>query len=83
MGDQASGASREVFGRRSVRVTAQDERTAVGGWEVDVEHLDGGKLVEHGPRGEAGGQRLELGAQLGLDLDQLDIELPQLTIIRR
>jgi hypothetical protein len=44
-------------------VAAQDQRTAVGCWELDVEHLDGGKLVEHGPRGEAGGQRLELGAQ--------------------
>jgi hypothetical protein len=30
---------------------------------VDVEHLDDGELVEHGPRGEAGRQRLELSAQ--------------------
>jgi hypothetical protein len=30
---------------------------------VDVEHLDAGELFEHGPRGEAGSQRLELGAQ--------------------
>jgi hypothetical protein len=96
-------------------VAAQDERTTIGGWEVDVEHLDGGQFVEHGPRGEAGGQRLELGAQRdvkaighkgnedvrfdtmlelvkdrtelqiileilerGLDLDELDIEPPQL-----
>jgi hypothetical protein len=44
-------------------VAAQDQRTAVCGREVDIEHLDGGELVEHGPRGEAGGQRLELGAQ--------------------
>src|SRR5215471_18755351 len=44
-------------------VAAQDQRAAVGGWEVDVEHLDGGKLVEHGPRGEPGGQRFELGVQ--------------------
>jgi hypothetical protein len=44
-------------------VAAQDQRAAVGGWEVAVDHLDGGGLVEHGPWREAGGQRLELGAQ--------------------
>ena len=44
-------------------VAAQDQCTAIGGREVDVEHLDGGELVEHGPRGEPGRQRLELGAQ--------------------
>ncbi len=42
-------------------VAAQDQRTAVGGWEVDVEHLDDGELVEHGLRREA--PRLEPGAQ--------------------
>src|SRR5208283_2334785 len=42
---------------------AQDQRSAIGGGEVDVEHLDGGELVEHGPRGEAGGHRPEPGAQ--------------------
>jgi hypothetical protein len=26
---------------------------------MDVEHLHGGKLVEHGPRGETFGQRFE------------------------
>ena len=40
-------------------VAAQDQRAAIGGREVDVEHLDGGELVEHGSRGEAAGQRLE------------------------
>jgi len=44
-------------------VTAQDQGSAVGGREVDVEHLDGGELVEHRPRGEAGRQRPEPGAQ--------------------
>ena len=44
-------------------VTAQDQGSAVGGWEVDVEHLDGGKLVEHGSRGEPCGERAESGAQ--------------------
>src|SRR5229473_4728232 len=44
-------------------VAAQDQCAAIGGREVDVEHLDGGELVEHGPRGEAGRQRFELRAQ--------------------
>src|SRR5258707_1574366 len=44
-------------------VAAQDQRAAIGGREVDVEHLDSGELVEHSPRGEAGRQRLELSAQ--------------------
>ena len=44
-------------------VAAQDQRAAIGGGEVNVEHLDGGELVEHGPRREAGGQRFEPGAQ--------------------
>src|ERR1700739_156504 len=97
------------------RIAGQDQRTAVCGREVDVEHLDGGEFVEHGPRREAGGQLLEPGAQrdvetigeegdedvrfdavlklvidraelqivleileCGLDLDELDVELPQL-----
>ena len=34
------------------RVAAQDQHAAIGGREVDVEHLDGGELVEYGPRGE-------------------------------
>ncbi len=44
-------------------VTAQDQGSAVDGWEVDVEHVDGGKLVERRARGEAGSQRPEPGAQ--------------------
>ena len=43
-------------------VTAQDQGSAVDGWEVDVEHVDGGKLVEHRAWGEAGSQRPEPGA---------------------
>ena len=35
-------------------VAAEDQGAAIGGREVDVEHLDGGELVEHGPRSEAG-----------------------------
>jgi hypothetical protein len=32
-------------------LAAQNQRTAISGWEVDFEHLDGGEFVEHGPRG--------------------------------
>ena len=96
-------------------VAAEDQRAVVGGGKVNVKHLDGGELVEHGPGGEPGCQRFEPGAQgdvkaIGdegdkdvrfdsldqlvidraqlqivleifegrLDLDQLDVELPQL-----
>ena len=31
--------------------------------KCNVEHLDGGELVEHGPGGEAGCQRFKSGAQ--------------------
>jgi len=44
-------------------VAGQDQFPTVSGWEVDVEHLDASKLVEHGPRRETGRQRPELGAQ--------------------
>src|SRR6202158_5063282 len=96
-------------------LTAEDQGAAVGSREMHVEHLDGGELVEHGPGGEAGGERLEPCAQRdvqtvsqegdedvrldtvlelmvdraqvqivlqglegGLDLDELDVEPPQL-----
>src|SRR5271170_122796 len=96
-------------------VTAEDQGAAVGGREMDVEHLDRCKLVEHSSRREAGRQRLEPctqrdvqavgqegdedmrldavlelmmdraqvqivlhGLEGGLDLDELDIEPPQL-----
>ena len=44
-------------------IAAQDQRAAIGGREVNVEHLDSGEFVEHGSRGEAAGQRLEPGAK--------------------
>ncbi len=53
----------EVLVAVRLGVTAQDQGSAVGGWAADIEHLDGGKLVEHRPRGEAGRQRPEPGAQ--------------------
>ena len=43
-------------------MAAEDQGAAVGRWEVNVEHLYGGELVEHGSRGEAGCERLEPGA---------------------
>ena len=42
-------------------VAAEDQRAPVGGREVDVEHLDGGQLVERGSRGEPRGERAESG----------------------
>jgi hypothetical protein len=96
-------------------VAGEDEGSTVGRGEVDVEHLDGCELVEHGAGREAAGKGPQPGAQRdvqavghegdedvrldavlklmedgpqlqivlevlegGLDLDQLDIELPQL-----
>jgi hypothetical protein len=40
-------------------VTAEDQGAAVSGREMDVEHLDRCKLVEHSSRREARRQRLE------------------------
>jgi hypothetical protein len=101
-GRQSSLSWFTASGRCEFCVAARDQRAAIGGGEVNVEHLDGGGLVEHFPRREAGGQRLEPGAQRdvqavlklvadraelqivlevlerGLDLDELDVELPQL-----
>src|SRR5580704_14908325 len=44
-------------------VPCEDEGAPIGGGEVDVEHLDSGKLVEHGAWCEAAGQGPEAGAQ--------------------
>jgi len=43
---------------RHSQLVAQDQGAAVRCREVDVEHLDGGELVEHGPRREAGASGL-------------------------
>ena len=44
-------------------VAAEDQGAAIGSGKMDVEHLDGGELVEHGPGREARRQRLEASAQ--------------------
>src|SRR6266700_4229391 len=44
-------------------MAAQDQGAAIGGGEVDVEHLDGGEDIEHGSWGEAGGHGPESGAE--------------------
>jgi hypothetical protein len=36
-------------------VAAQDQGSAIGCGEMDVEHLDGGEFVEHGAWRKAGG----------------------------
>jgi len=76
-------------------VAAEDQSSAVGGREVDVEHLDGGESVEHGAGREAGGQGPEPGAKrdvqaisqegdedVSLDaLLQLVVDRPQLQVV--
>jgi hypothetical protein len=44
-------------------VAAQNQSPAVGRWEVHIEHLDGGKLVQNGTWGQAGGERTQPGSQ--------------------
>jgi hypothetical protein len=43
-------------------VTAENKRSAVGRREVNVKHLDGSELIEHGPGGQAASKRSEPGA---------------------
>src|SRR5258708_10846852 len=76
-------------------MAAEDQGAAIGGREVDIEHLDGSEFVEHGARREAAGQGLEPGAKgdvqtvsqegnedVGLDaLLQLMVDGPQLQIV--
>ena len=40
-------------------VTAQDQGPAIGGGKLYVEHLDGGKLIEHGTSSQPTCQRLK------------------------
>ena len=44
-------------------VAAHDQGSAISRREMHIEHLQGGKLVEHGSRREAGRQRLEPSAE--------------------
>ena len=44
-------------------VAAQDQGAAIGGREMNIEHLDAGELVEHSARGETRRQWLELRPQ--------------------
>ena len=44
-------------------VAAQDQGASIGGWEVNIEHLDGGELVEDGARGQPRSQRTQTGTQ--------------------
>jgi len=46
-------------------VAAEDEGAAVGGREVGIDHLDGGKLVEYSP----GGETRSVGPQAGAEGD--------------
>jgi hypothetical protein len=49
--------------RVGLGVTAQDQGAPISGGEMNIEHLDGGEFVEHGPRGETRCQWLELRSQ--------------------
>jgi hypothetical protein len=40
-------------------VATEDQSSPLGGWEVDIEHLDGGKLVEYRSGCEAACERPE------------------------
>ena len=44
-------------------VAAQGQGASVGGWEVNIEHLDGSKPVEDGARGQPGSQSTQTGTQ--------------------
>ena len=44
-------------------IARQNQSTAISGREVDIEHLDGGQLVQHGPGGQSGCQGLKPGPQ--------------------
>src|SRR4051812_1500647 len=55
--------SQELLVGVEIGIAAQDQGGTVGGWEVHVEHLHGGELVEHGPGSEAGCQRPQSRAQ--------------------
>jgi len=37
-------------------VSGQNEHPAIRGWQVNVNHLDGGHLLDHGSAGEPGCQ---------------------------
>jgi hypothetical protein len=39
-----------------LRISGKDEQSVVCGWQVNVNHLDGGHLLDHGSAGEPGGQ---------------------------
>jgi hypothetical protein len=44
-------------------VATQDQGASIGGWEVNIEHLNGRKLVEDGTRGQPRSQRTQTGPQ--------------------
>jgi len=44
-------------------VAGEAELALIGGGYVDIDHLHGRELLEHGSRGEAGGERLQLLAE--------------------
>jgi hypothetical protein len=54
-------------------VTAQDQDSTIVGWEMNIEHLDAGELIEHGARGETRRQRLELRSRSEAMLEAYEV----------
>jgi hypothetical protein len=54
-------------------VAAEDQGSSFRGWEVNIEHLDGGKLVEHRPRRRAARQRPEVAVERAAEAGDLRI----------
>jgi len=48
---------------RGLGIAAHDEGAPIGGREVDVEHLDGGKLVQHSAGSQPRGMEPQTGSQ--------------------
>jgi len=48
-------------------ITSEEEGAFVGAQVVDIEHLDGGELVENGPGGQSGGVGAQAGAKVYMD----------------
>ena len=47
-------------------VACQQQFAPVGGWQMDIDHLDGGELLERAPRGQSRCQSLQATLQRDL-----------------
>jgi len=44
-------------------ITREDQGALIGSWQVDVNHLDGSELLQHGAWGQAWRQTAQSGTQ--------------------